>query len=212
MSTAPIPLHPSTMAAFLSNDPAENIPSIEPINNHSDPMATTSRPSYSVPAEAEKVFKAGIIANPLIAKDLPVDVETYTKLIKFVGNDKPNIPINWRFAESISALKALESIWINNLLVEKYKVKPKAVIIDTNHASLFFMSVFLCEFSLPSPASSPSIPSVVDDLKGRSILKAPTQSTLKASPSAPPQNPASMNSSKLKTSSTAFHSKAHPQR
>ena len=212
MSTAPIPLHPSTMAAFLSNDPAEDIPPIEPINNHSDPMATTSRSTYSVPAEAKKVFKAGIIANPRIAKDLPLDVEKYTKLIKFVGNDKPNIPINWRFAESISALKALESIWINNLLVEKYKVEPKAVVIDTNHASLFFMSVFLCESSLPSSDSSPSIPPVVDDLKGRSIPKAPTQSAPKASPSAPTQNPASMNSSKPKTSSTAFHLKAHPRR
>lgn len=184
------------MAAFLSNDPAENIPRIEPINNHSDPMANTSTSSYSVPAEAERVLKAGIIANPLIAKDLPLDVEKYTKLIKFVGNDKPNIPINWRFAESISALKALESIWINNLLVEKYRVKPKAVVIDTNHASLFFMSVFLCESSLPSPASSSSIPPVVDDLKGRSIPKAPTQSALKASPSALTPNPALMNSSR----------------
>lgn len=199
------------MAAFLSNDPAEDIPPIEPINNHFDPMTTTSRP-YSVPVEAEKVFKAGIIANPLIAKDLPLDVEKYTKLIKFVGNDKPNISINWRFAESISALKALESIWINNLLVEKYKVKPKAVVIDTNHASLFFMSVFLCEFSFPFPGSFPSIPPVIDDLKGRSIPKAPSQSAPKASPSAKTQNPALMNSSKPKTSSTAFHLKAHLRR
>lgn len=146
MSTAPISLDPSTMASFLSNDPAGDIPPVEPTNNHSDPMATSSASSsYSVPAEAERVFKTGIIANPLIAKDLPLDVEKYAKLVKFVGNGKPNIPINWRFAESISALKALESIWINNLLVEKYKEEPKAVVIDTNHASLFFMSVFLCE-------------------------------------------------------------------
>lgn len=144
MSTAPIPLHTSTMAAFLSNDPAEEIPPVEPIAGHSDPMATTSTSSYSVPAEAEKILQAGIIENPLIAKDLPTDVGRYAKLITFTGNDKPNIPINWRFAESISTLKALESIWINNLLVKKYNVEPKAVVIDTNHASLFFMSVFLC--------------------------------------------------------------------
>ena len=173
-------------------------------------MAFSSSSSYSVPAEAKKILKAGIIANPLIAPYLPLNVETYASLITFTGNDKPNIPINWRFAESISALKALESIWINNLLVEKYKESPKEVVIDTNHASLFFMSVFLCESSLPFPALSLSIPPVSDDLKGRSTPKAPTQSVLKASPLAPTQNPASTSFSSQRMSSTAFHSKAHP--
>lgn len=119
------------MSTFLSNAPDHE-------------QADSS--SYSVPREAEKILNAGIIANPLIAPSLPPNVKKYASLIKFVGNDKPNIPINWRFAESISALKALESIWINNLLVEKYGEEPKSVVIDTNHASLFFMSVFLCGF------------------------------------------------------------------
>ena len=206
MFTAPIPLDTSKMAAFLSNNPEEEIPPVEPISNRFDPMASTST-SYSVPAEAEKVFKAGIIANPLISKDLPLDVEKYAALIKFIGNDKPNIPINWRFAESISALKALESIWVNNLLVEKYKVEPKAAVIDTNHASLFFMSVFLCGY-LHFPSSTFTTKVVeTDSEQGRSIQKAPPQSAPKASPSAPIPNPASMSYSKQRMLSIAFHSK-----
>lgn len=140
MSIAPVPLTTATMAAFLSNNPEDEIPPVD-----GDTSIDSSSSSYSVPKETEKILKTGIIANPLIAPNLPLDVEKYASLITFTGNDKPNIPINWRFAESISALKALESIWINNLLVEKYKEEPKKVVIDTNHASLFFMSVFLCE-------------------------------------------------------------------
>ena len=116
MSTAPIRVpEASAMATFLSNDPEDDIPEVETIN----PSIYSNTSSYSVPRETERILKEGIIANPLIAPNLPPDVEKYASLVSFTGNDKPNIPVNWRFAESISALKALESIWINNLLVEK---------------------------------------------------------------------------------------------
>lgn len=145
MSTAPIPLpQPSIMATFLSNNPEDEIP---PIDGDTDSSPTTH---YSVPKETEKLLKAGILTNPLIAPTLPPAVSRYASLVTFTGASKPAIPIPWRFAESISALKALESIWINNLLVEKYGVQPRSVVIDTGHASLFFMSVFLCECLLPS--------------------------------------------------------------
>ncbi|KAL4747564.1 hypothetical protein BDW72DRAFT_196639 [Aspergillus terricola var. indicus] len=53
------------------------------------------------------------------------------------------IPINWRFAESISALKGLEALWLNALIKAKYGHAPVEVDINTDHASLFFMSSIL---------------------------------------------------------------------
>lgn len=87
--------------------------------------------SYSVPDEATKVFRDGILNNPLIADNLPNDFENYAKKISFQGSASPIIPINWRFAESISALKGLEALFVNALLVKKYNVEPQEIIIDT---------------------------------------------------------------------------------
>jgi len=80
--------------------------------------------SYSVPAESTKVFQEGMLKNPLIAKSLPTGFESYGEKVKFVGSDFPSVPINWRFAESISALKGLEAVFLNALLVKKYGVAP----------------------------------------------------------------------------------------
>lgn len=102
-------------------------------------MAST----YSVQEETRKILQNGILNNPLIAKDLPADAEKYASKITLSGSPAPSIPINWRFAESISSLKALESIWVNELLVKKYGVEPQDVEINTDHASLFFMSVLV---------------------------------------------------------------------
>ncbi|CAN9373089.1 unnamed protein product [Alternaria alternata] len=63
--------------------------------------------------------------------------------VQFKGTSKPSIPINWRFAESISALKGLEAAMINVLLKRKYGLEPQEAIIDTDHAQLFFMSILL---------------------------------------------------------------------
>jgi len=87
--------------------------------------------SYSVPDEATKVFRDGILYNPLIASNLPHDFESYAKRISFEGSASPMIPINWRFAESISALKGLEALFVNALLVKKYNVEPQEIIVDT---------------------------------------------------------------------------------
>jgi len=74
---------------------------------------------YSIPRETQNVFENGILQNPLIASTLPKEVEECSKSIRFEGTDKPSVPINWRFAESISALKGLEAAMVNVLLKQK---------------------------------------------------------------------------------------------
>jgi crotonobetainyl-CoA:carnitine CoA-transferase CaiB-like acyl-CoA transferase len=99
--------------------------------------------SYSIPKETQDVFENGILNNPLIAATLPKEIQQCAQPVRFEGNDKPSIPINWRFAESISALKGLEASMINVLLQRKYGVEPQEAIINTDHAQLFFMSILL---------------------------------------------------------------------
>ncbi|RDW62021.1 alpha-methylacyl-CoA racemase-2 [Coleophoma cylindrospora] len=98
---------------------------------------------YSVPSEARRLLDEGILSNPLIAKNLPADIKKYAENIRYVGSDAPSIPINWRFAESISSLKGLEASILNVLLKKKYGVEPSEVVIDTDHASLFIMSTLI---------------------------------------------------------------------
>ena len=87
--------------------------------------------TYSVPKEARKLFDEGILQNPLISKGLPPDAQKYGAKVKFGGSNAPSIPINWRFAESISALKALEATMLNALIVRKYGVEPQEIVINT---------------------------------------------------------------------------------
>lgn len=86
---------------------------------------------YSVPREALKVLQDGVLANPKIKKDLPADLAELSRHIRFEGSDKPSIPINWRLAESISALKGLEALMLNRLVTRKYDVEPADVVINT---------------------------------------------------------------------------------
>lgn len=86
--------------------------------------------AYSVPQEAEAVFQQGILENPLM-QHLPASLKELSRLVRFEGNALPSIPVNWRWAESISALKALEATMLNDLLVKKYKISPVEVIINT---------------------------------------------------------------------------------
>ncbi|KAF2713518.1 CoA-transferase family III [Pleomassaria siparia CBS 279.74] len=97
--------------------------------------------SYSIPKTTQQILQEGIFNNPLIAPTLPKEIQECAKTVQFVGNDKPSIPINWRFAESISALKGLEAAMINVLLKRKYNVEPQKAVINTDHAQLFVMSV-----------------------------------------------------------------------
>ena len=86
---------------------------------------------YSVPEETAKLFQQSILGNPLIAKDLPKEFASYAETIKFEGSSFPSIPINWRFDESISALKGLEGLYLNALLAKKYAMPPQEVVVDT---------------------------------------------------------------------------------
>lgn len=95
-----------------------------------------SSSTYSIPEETQKIFDDGILNNPLIAPTLPKEIQDCAKTIRFEGSDKPSIPINWRYAESISSLKGLEASMINVLLKRKYGVEPQEVVINTCVSSI----------------------------------------------------------------------------
>lgn len=86
---------------------------------------------YSVPEQTKQLLNKGILENPLIAYDLPTGAAEAASKISFTGSDLPSIPINWRFAESISALKACEATLVNVLLKRKYGLEPVPITIDT---------------------------------------------------------------------------------
>ncbi|KAL6897541.1 alpha-methylacyl-CoA racemase [Trichoderma evansii] len=69
--------------------------------------------NYSIPLEAKNVFCKGILQNPLISKYLSPEFADYAQFVKFEGSENPSIPINWRLAESIASLKALEATAVN---------------------------------------------------------------------------------------------------
>jgi hypothetical protein len=114
--------------------------------------------TYSIPFQSRKLFDGGIIQNPSISKNLPAEAQKFSAKVRFVGSDSPSIPINWQFAESISALKGLEATILNVLLASKYGIEPQDVVINTwdfartspptchlltnnrDHAQLFIMS------------------------------------------------------------------------
>jgi hypothetical protein len=99
---------------------------------------------YSIPEETSKVFQKAILSNPLIAKDLPPEIAQASSKIHFTGSASPSLPINFRFAEAVSALKALEASLVNILLKRKYGVEDyQPVTINTDHATLFIMSTLL---------------------------------------------------------------------
>jgi len=98
--------------------------------------------TYSVPQQTKRLFDDGILKNPLISKSIPPEAQNFGAKVKYVGSNAPSIPINWRFAESISSLKGLEATVLNVLLVRKYRVEPQEVVINT------FVLVF--SFTTPS--------------------------------------------------------------
>lgn len=85
-------------------------------------------------------------------------------LVKFTGHDQPKIAVNWRFAESIAALKGLEGILVNALIARKYGSAPEEVVINTDHAQLFLMSALILEVE-PQSEDAPVKPS---ELRGMS--------------------------------------------
>jgi hypothetical protein len=104
-------------------------------NNHvKENMCSLQSPKpevYSVPAESANVFQNGILQNPLIAKTLPPEFAECSQTVHFEGSDQPSIPINWRFAESISSLKAFEAAFVNLLLKRRFGLEPQEIVINT---------------------------------------------------------------------------------
>ncbi|KAJ0363044.1 hypothetical protein COL26b_013105 [Colletotrichum chrysophilum] len=89
---------------------------------------------YSVPQEAKAAFISGILENPLM-KDIPSDLKSLGHHVKFEGTSRPSIPVNWKFAESIAALKAYEATLVNRLIMKKYNSQPAEVTINTQLAT-----------------------------------------------------------------------------
>jgi|SRR5690242_6318431 len=98
--------------------------------------------SYSIPEETQKLFEEGILNNALITHTLPKGIAEAASKVRFEGTAKPSVPINWRFAESISALKGLEASMINVLLSRKYGLEPQEAVINTFVYPLVFSSAF----------------------------------------------------------------------
>ena len=100
---------------------------------------------YSVVREAYNLLQSAALEHPQTALLLPTQSKAYAEKIKFTGSDSPSIPVNWRFAESIAVLKALEGIMINALLEKKYGIGAEEVVINIDHAQLFIVSCLLTQ-------------------------------------------------------------------
>ncbi|KAF1984846.1 CoA-transferase family III [Aulographum hederae CBS 113979] len=98
---------------------------------------------YSVPQQASQLLQDGVLDNPLIRKSLPSDIAKYASKVRFEGSHAPIIPINWRFAESVSALKGLEAAMLLAFVKRKYGADVGEVVINTDHAQLFVMSTLV---------------------------------------------------------------------
>ncbi|KAJ7187607.1 CoA-transferase family III domain-containing protein [Mycena pura] len=93
--------------------------------------------SYSVPLQARKVFLEGILSNSA-HRNLPLSVADLANNIVFDGNDAPSMPMNWRFSEAVSALKALEATLVNAQLKRSTLSKPVQ-----DRANLSYMGALL---------------------------------------------------------------------
>jgi hypothetical protein len=117
---------------------------------------------YSVPTESRRVLKNGILDHPA-HQDLPEECRDAFDLVKFEGHHEPRMAFNWRFAESVCALKGLEAVLVNVLLRRKYGLEHQEVIINTDHAQLFLMSCIIQEVE-PATPDSPVVPTELREL------------------------------------------------
>jgi len=92
---------------------------------------TTAVDAYSIVDEAVKVFRKSILENPLVKQHLVEGLEKYADPISFAGSPKPVLPVNWRFAESVASLKALEGTYVNAILDKVYGVPQQNAVINT---------------------------------------------------------------------------------
>lgn len=86
--------------------------------------------SYSVPQESRKLLLDGIINNKLHSSS-PAELKEAAAAVEYVGSKSPSIPINWRFAESISAIKGFQGSMLNVLLKKKYGADYQKIVINT---------------------------------------------------------------------------------
>ena len=107
-------------------------------------MGSIGDPAYSVPKEARRLLDEQLLNNKLLPQ-LPSEIHDAAKHVRFSGNEAASIPVNWRFAESVSALKGFEAAMLNVLRAKKYNVGFDDVSIDTDHASLFIMTPFIAQ-------------------------------------------------------------------
>lgn len=119
---------------------------------------------YSVPEESRALLRDGILNNKLHSS-LPPECKDLAAHVKYEGTATPSLAINWRFAESVSSLKGLEATLINVLLGRKYSEAPKDIVINTDHAQLFFMSSLVLE--VDPDFSAPISPTPIRDLTDR---------------------------------------------
>ncbi|KAI9276484.1 putative L-carnitine dehydratase [Umbelopsis sp. AD052] len=108
---------------------------------------------YSVPEASFQVLVDGILNNP--KTKVPEDVKALASNVRFKGTDSPSIPINWRLAESISALKAYEGLSVAALISQKYKTEAPVVTIDTDHAQLSIMSPMVVTYQRTTADKEP---------------------------------------------------------
>lgn len=107
-------------------------------------MGSIEEPArYSVPTEAGEIFRRQVLNNTLLP-DLPPEIHEARDLVSFTGNDLPNMPLNWRFAESVAALKAFEASMLNVLRARKFRgCRQSRIEINTDHASIYLLSPFM---------------------------------------------------------------------
>ncbi|KAJ6003154.1 hypothetical protein N7451_005701 [Penicillium sp. IBT 35674x] len=119
--------------------------------------SSSSSGSYSVPSNARQVFEKEILKNAWIRQYLPSEAFKFSTRVTFSGDNDPSIPVNWRFAESAAALKALEAALIAALVEKKCNISVEGATINTDHVQLFLMSCYLWKINPDSKdAISPS--------------------------------------------------------
>lgn len=108
---------------------------------------------YSIQDESYRLLSSALLDHPLYSRNLPRRAKEFASRIRFTGSQLPCIPVNWRFAESVATLKALEGMFTNTPLVGKYNVEPEAIEITNDHAQLFNIFCLLTSVSADGAAS-----------------------------------------------------------
>ncbi|KAI9307182.1 putative L-carnitine dehydratase [Cunninghamella echinulata] len=101
--------------------------------------------NFNLQEECTKLFHSSIINNDKVKYTSDLKQLASTKL-RFEGTQKPGIPINWRYAESISVLKAFEGLSLLDLVEKKYNTTIDHITINTDQAQVFIMSTFHNQF------------------------------------------------------------------